>query len=341
MSGRERLTLEVFVQRANKMHKNKYTYGRAVWKGSQEKLLITCPEHGDFLQKASPHLRGKGCKRCACLKINSDLRESTASIKKKLKALHPTLKFPEPHNITTTNIKFVCKEHGEGEMKLGYLLTGKRCKKCASAKRGQNQALSVKDFIRRALEVHPSYIFKNIEYVNAHTHVGIECPEHGIFTITPWNLLQGRRCPNCTKTITKIKNKVFTLDSKAEETALRLMLKNLKLKPYEVFDRSSGKVPIIHGRFGRFKRYLPDFYVPKQNLIVEVKSVQSFGIAGKFFYEKPETLIRRMQLRAIKVQELGYDFRLIVVRGTKRVRLPNDWIEWKPEDLIASFNKSA
>jgi hypothetical protein len=85
---------------------------------------------------------------------------------------------------------------------------------------------------------------------------------------------------------------------------------------------------------------LPDFYVPKQNLIVEVKSVQSFGIAGTFFYEKPETLIRRMQLRAIKVQELGYDFRLIVVRGAKRVRLPNDWMEWKPEDLISSFNKS-
>lgn len=54
-----------FVDRAIKVHGDKYTYDNVVYTKSSEKVLITCPAHGDFPQTPSEHLQGSGCKKCA------------------------------------------------------------------------------------------------------------------------------------------------------------------------------------------------------------------------------------------------------------------------------------
>lgn len=65
------LTQEQFIARATKVHADTYTYDSVVYgKDNTEKVIITCKEHGDFLQSPDKHLRGRGCPSCAITKIS-------------------------------------------------------------------------------------------------------------------------------------------------------------------------------------------------------------------------------------------------------------------------------
>lgn len=55
----KKLTLEMFIERANKVHSGLYTYNRANYINSQTKILIDS-EYGEFWQRPNDHLRGNG-----------------------------------------------------------------------------------------------------------------------------------------------------------------------------------------------------------------------------------------------------------------------------------------
>lgn len=60
-----RLTIEEFIARAIKKHKGFYSYERAVYVNAASKVVITCPEHGDFKQTPNQHAnKGDGCPKC-------------------------------------------------------------------------------------------------------------------------------------------------------------------------------------------------------------------------------------------------------------------------------------
>jgi hypothetical protein len=50
-----------FIKESVKVHKDKYDYSLVDYKKSSEKVVIICKEHGPFEQRASNHLRGRGC----------------------------------------------------------------------------------------------------------------------------------------------------------------------------------------------------------------------------------------------------------------------------------------
>lgn len=60
-----RLTTEKFIERAKKIHGNRYDYSNVDYKGCFEKVKIICPEHGEFLQIPNDHISGCGCPKCA------------------------------------------------------------------------------------------------------------------------------------------------------------------------------------------------------------------------------------------------------------------------------------
>lgn len=70
-SGRKKMRTIDFVNRANLVHQNKYDYSKTVYKGNKEKICIICPEHGEFWQQASSHLKGIGCPQCGIIKSSS------------------------------------------------------------------------------------------------------------------------------------------------------------------------------------------------------------------------------------------------------------------------------
>lgn len=57
-------TTEEFIARARIAHQNYYNYEKTDYRKAREKLIITCPRHGDFEQIAENHLRNHGCFSC-------------------------------------------------------------------------------------------------------------------------------------------------------------------------------------------------------------------------------------------------------------------------------------
>ena len=54
-----------FIERATKIHNNKYIYEKIQYVKQQQKITITCRKHGDFEQTPAAHLRRQGCPLCA------------------------------------------------------------------------------------------------------------------------------------------------------------------------------------------------------------------------------------------------------------------------------------
>jgi len=59
-----KLTKEIFIEKAKKLHGDKYDYSLVDYKNSRTKVKIICSEHGVFEQLANNHLRNMGCPIC-------------------------------------------------------------------------------------------------------------------------------------------------------------------------------------------------------------------------------------------------------------------------------------
>jgi hypothetical protein len=70
-----RSTTEQFIKEAQKIHGNKYSYSKFVYRSRNTKGLITCAKHGDFEQIAADHLR-YGCQKCGWERNASRKRKS-------------------------------------------------------------------------------------------------------------------------------------------------------------------------------------------------------------------------------------------------------------------------
>lgn len=59
-----RNTQEDFIKRAKEIHGNRYGYEKTIYKTLETPVIITCKEHGDFIQTPISHLHGNGCPHC-------------------------------------------------------------------------------------------------------------------------------------------------------------------------------------------------------------------------------------------------------------------------------------
>ena len=57
-------SLEDFINKANKIHNNRYSYKKVHYINNKTHVIITCPIHGDFKQRPDKHLIGQGCPKC-------------------------------------------------------------------------------------------------------------------------------------------------------------------------------------------------------------------------------------------------------------------------------------
>lgn len=60
----DKLTLANFISRSKILHGDRYDYSKVEYLNNQSKVIITCREHGDFIQRAGSHLAGNRCKKC-------------------------------------------------------------------------------------------------------------------------------------------------------------------------------------------------------------------------------------------------------------------------------------
>ena len=67
------ITLDEFLRRANKIHKEKYIYYDYNIKSEHDIIDIGCPKHGSFPQRIYDHLNGHGCPICGIQLSNAEI----------------------------------------------------------------------------------------------------------------------------------------------------------------------------------------------------------------------------------------------------------------------------
>ncbi len=84
--ARNRLTEEQFLEKANKIHNNKYDYNNSGYSHHRRKntsIAITCPKHGKFHQRIDLHLKGNGCPSCGKAKRSKSRAKNAVARKEK------------------------------------------------------------------------------------------------------------------------------------------------------------------------------------------------------------------------------------------------------------------
>ena len=187
-----------FVSKANKVHNGKYTYENVVIDGMNNKVSITCPVHGDFLQSATDHTMGHGCKECRKDKLSVAFSSSKECFIKKARETHGELYSYDNAVYVNSKTKLLvtCRVHGDFDIVPSAHIAGNKCRFC-----NQREILTTEKFIEKAESVHGAgtYFYTKVDYLKSSENVIITCPKHGDFSQIANSHLQGAGCGSCSR----------------------------------------------------------------------------------------------------------------------------------------------
>ena len=126
------MSINEFIEKAKKIHGDKYDYSKVEIKKSDDKVCIICPKHGEFWMTLSRHLRGSGCHVCA-----GNKKPTTEQFIEKAKEIHgDKYDYSKAEYINNhTPICIICKEHGEfWQMPTSHLIKKAGCPICNESK---------------------------------------------------------------------------------------------------------------------------------------------------------------------------------------------------------------
>ena len=189
-----KLTTQEFIQRSNKIHKNKYNYSKTEYISSTEKVKIICPIHGEFLQTTRTHLAGHGCPKCSfgTLTISDFIKQSNRLHNNKYDYSKVS------YNFLNDKTTIICPKHGEFIQSPNKHLQKRGCPECKLDKLSKIFRLSKNKFIKRSNRIHNNkYDYSKINYINAHKLIEIICPKHGNFWQEPNIHMRGSGCQKC------------------------------------------------------------------------------------------------------------------------------------------------
>lgn len=259
-NGTFKLTNQEFIEKANKIHNNKYDYSKVEYVNNCTKVCIICPKHGEFWQTPHHHLNGHGCSKCRNENNGDRRRHNTEDFIRKSKSIHG-----EKYNYDKVNyvnsyskVCIICPEHGEFWQSPYVHIQGHECPECAKIKRAKNNKHSIDEFIQKSKLIHgDKYDYSKVEYINSHTKVCIICPEHGEFWQRPCchtNLRQG--CPFCN-------------ESQSEMEIEQILCEHKILY-------------IRQKRFDWLGKMSLDFYLPNYGIAIECQGKQHFESVDYF-----------------------------------------------------------
>jgi hypothetical protein len=178
----------IFIDRANKIHQNKYDYSLVKYIKSNENVIIICTYHGDFLQTPNNHLGDHGCPKCKTDKYEpmdylNTFEEKHGDYYDYDKTIFKTQR---------ENIIIKCPVHGFFEQKLSSHLQGRGCIQCGRKKMAIKNKQTKEEFIEKAKLIHGNkFDYNLVEYENCHKHIKIKCNKHkNIFEQSPRNHLK-------------------------------------------------------------------------------------------------------------------------------------------------------
>lgn len=142
--SRKVINKEQFVERARKVHGDKYDYSMVEYLEMRNKIKVICPQHGEFEQRAFAHLKGQGCRKCY-VKRNTTTKEEFIERAKKVHGDKYDYSMLEYVNVSTI-VKIICPQHGGFEQQSSSHLRGTGCNDCAQYSNWYNKARRSKSF---------------------------------------------------------------------------------------------------------------------------------------------------------------------------------------------------
>lgn len=247
-----RLTTEEFIQKAKKVHGDKYDYSKVNYINTITKVEIICPIHGSFFITPGNFLMGHSCYLCGRAKTENAKRMPKEKFIQEANLVHNNFyDYSKVKYINCdTKVEIICPIHGSFWQTPYCHLKGNSCPNCVP-----NKKLTKEEFIKRAVLIHgEKYDYSKVKYISTKTKVEIICPIHGSFWQTPGNHLDGKNeCPACLK------------HKGEEQIFLFLKRQNISFETEKTFPNLKDKKSL------RF-----DFYIPSKKLLIEFNGEQHY-----------------------------------------------------------------
>ena len=148
-----------FIEKALKIHGNKFDYSKVEYNGSHTKVSILCQEHGEFHQSPTNHLSGNGCPKCAWKYNHGKYRlttlETFLSQAKKIHSEKYDYSKVEWKN-TRTRVTIICPIHGEfTQIPQNHIRLKCGCRKCGrETTKFKVTKYNTDYFIKNAIKIH-------------------------------------------------------------------------------------------------------------------------------------------------------------------------------------------
>jgi very-short-patch-repair endonuclease len=307
-NGSKPMSQEEFIEKAKKIHGDKYDYSKVEYTNSRAKVCIICPKHGEFWQKAMTHLEGRGCKKC----MGGEKVSTLEDFIEKAKKIHGDKYDYSKVEYERSNKKvcIICPTHGEFFQTPNSHLNGSGCPLCGN----ENQTLGKEEFIRRAKEIHGNkFDYSKVEYINAETKVCIICPKHGEFWQAPKGHLRGYGCPLCSNEENISENRLY------DELLHNVRDEIIKQKKF---------------KWLRYKNPMSiDFYIPSKKIGIEYQGEQHFKNVQLYGGEDRFKIQLDRDLKKIKLCE-EHGIKLLHFTYNDKIKWDEYKIYTKIEDLL-------
>jgi hypothetical protein len=212
-AGKSKRTAETFKTLESELksiHNNRYSYDNAVFINARTPFLITCKEHGDFLQQPRAHKNGQGCRKCFDEKMAISRKLEIGYVTSKLAEMLSSKNLKLIDNVSEHNyknahqkVKVKCLDCGtQKKVKICSVLNGYiGCGKCSRKAAGEKQKIPKEEFIQRVKAAGKGrfeYIRIVGDYLGSkRTNVEARCLSCG--NVWQSTTIPNTGCPQCAK----------------------------------------------------------------------------------------------------------------------------------------------
>lgn len=186
------ITTKIFIELSKKVHGSKYTYDKSVYITAKKKIIITCPEHGDFSMLPSSHYsKNQGCSACSGRAITN----TEEFIEKSVLLFGGRFDYAKTQYCNAkTKVTLICKDHGEFQVQPNNHLAGNGgCMYCSGRGDINNENL----IARLKTSLGEQHDYSKVNYKGRNEKITVICPTHGEFSGFPQVLIKNQGCPKC------------------------------------------------------------------------------------------------------------------------------------------------
>ena len=130
----KQMTVDEFKKKAFEVHGKLYDYSKVIYINNKTKVIMTCPEHGDFEQSPNNHITAaQGCPICRYIKASITKTSNTSKFIEKANNIHN--KYYDYSKTcyvrAISKVLITCPIHGDFEQRPAEHLSGRGCSICS------------------------------------------------------------------------------------------------------------------------------------------------------------------------------------------------------------------